>query len=345
VYALGDKQVIAKEEKLNAGMVEEFGGKSYWVAAKLREPIGFVRVPPIFQLESPKHRIFIEGKSGQTGFLDNLLNRRKHAKDIHVGLVVVAPGEKFPTTAIDDAAKNQIALAKLTGMRNLVIAVNHMDAQRYSQATFNQMKYELEKYLKEIEYSMDDVKIIPISTNDGENLTENLGKMRWYMGTTILNQPTLIEAIDAADASKVTDLVEDPPKVTSCEVLASAQDDIPLGFSGKFRIVPDNADLHLETYVDATVDDIILKLSMDKGFSVTEDEEPKILRKGQSGILKISLSEPVTATSSYACPRLSRFHCLVSHSIRFSGVVAPEVDRKGLVWRPTHWLERSFFFA
>ena len=38
-----------------------------------------------------------------------------------------------------------------------------MDVQRYSQATFNQMVYELHKYLKEIGYSLDDVQIIPVS--------------------------------------------------------------------------------------------------------------------------------------------------------------------------------------
>jgi translation elongation factor EF-1alpha len=315
------------------------------VAEKLRNPISFARVPSLFQLKTDKFNILVEGCSGQKGFLDNLVNRKK-ANDIHVGVVVLAPGAKFPTDAVDAAAKQQIALAKMVGVKNLVIAVNRMDVQRYSQALFNQMIYELEKYLNEIQYSLKDVQIVPVSAAEGENLTANLGKMRWYMGTRILSQPTLIEAIVYADKNKISKAAEDQTTTTCSkfEVLALAHDDVGVGYSGKFRVLPDNFKLYLENSVDGVVDDVCFKVTNDRGVCFS-DEEPKVLKKGQMGILQISTSEPVTILTSYECPPLSRFHCMTSHIIRISGVAIPDVERKGKIWTPTHALERSVFFV
>jgi len=344
VYELGDKKWIKTEEKSHEELIAAFEGSSRWVAAKLREPIGFIRIPPLFHLKTKDHQIIIEGCTGQKGFIDNLINRNQKDADIHVGVVVLAPGKKFPTEAVDPAARHQIALAKMVGIKNLVIAVNQMDRQRYSQATFNQMIWELEKYLKEIQYPLDDVQIIPISAAEGENLTENLGKMRWYSGTKILNQPTLLEAIQLADRAKAANILEEPGTSSSFEVLAVAHEDVAVGYSGKFRVLPDNTKLYLESKIDATVDDVCFKITNDRGIAF-DDEEPKTLRKGQMGVLKISTAEPVAIATSHECPPLSRFHAMTSHAIRISGVAIPDVERKGLLWTPTHDLERSVFFG
>jgi len=344
VYQLGDQKWIKTEEKTHEELVASYGGSSRWVAAKLRDPIGFLRVPPLFQLKTKDCHIFIEGCAGQKGFLDNLTNRGQKDADIHVGVVVLAPGVKFPTDAVDAAAKHQIALAKMVGVKNLIIAVNRMDVQRYSQATFNQMVYELHKYLKEIQYSLDDVKIIPVSAAENENITENKGKMRWYMGTTILNQPTLLEAIQMADRSKSANVLAEPVQGASFEVLAVAHEDVSVGYSGKFRVVPDNGKLYLESKVDGTVEDVCFKITNDRGIAF-EDDAPKMLKKGQMGVLKVSTSQPVEAATSYECPPLSRYHCMTSHAIYFSGVILPDVERRGLIWTPTHNLERTVFFG
>jgi len=344
VYELGDKKWIKTEEKSHEDLVAAYGGCHRWVAAKLREPIGFTRIPPLFQLKTKDYQIFIEGCAGQKGFLDNLIQRSQTDADIHVGVVVLAPGKKFPTEAIDSAARHQIALAKMVGIKNLVIAVNQMDKQRYSQATFHQMTWELEFYLKEIQYSLDDIQIIPVSALEGENITENLGKMRWYSGTIILNQPTLLEAILRADRAKAANVLDEPNTCSSFEVLAVAQEEVPIGYTGRFRVVPDNNKLYLESKVDGTVDDVCFKISNDRGIAFI-DEKPKTLKKGQMGVLKISTSEPVAIATSYECPPLSRFHCMTSHIIRILGVALPDVERKGSIWTPTHNLERSVFFG
>jgi len=344
VYDLGDKKWIKTEEKGNEELVSSFGGSSRWVAAKLRDPISFRRIPPLFQLKLADVQLLVEGCTGQKGFLDNLVNRSHQDNDIHVGVVVIAPGAKFPTDAVDAAAKHQIALAKMVGMKNLIIAVNQMDVQRYSQATFHQMVYELDKFLKEIQYSLDDVQIVPISAAENENITENHGNMHWYMGTKILNQPTLLEAILKCDRSKAANLLEEPKKSSSFEVLALAQEDVSVGYSGKFRVKPDNFRLYLENSVDGVVDDICYKMTNEAGIFY-EDDEPKVLKKGQMGVLKISTSEPVEIATSYECPPLSRFHCMTKHAIQISGIAIPDVERKGSIWTPTHFLERHVFFG
>jgi len=344
VYHFGDPKWIKTEEKTHEELVAAYEGSPRWVGAKLRAPIGFLRVPPLFHLKTKNCHLLIEGCAGQKGFVDNLVIRGQKDADIHVGVVVIAPGAKFPTDAVDAAAKHQIALAKMVGVKNLVIAVNRMDVQRYSQATFNQMVYELHKYLKEIGYSLDDVQIIPVSGAEGENITENHGRMRWYQGTKILNQPTLFEAIERADRDKAASLLTEPSTGSSFEVLAVAHEDVKVGYNGKFRVIPDNGKLYLETKVDGNVDDICFKMTNDRGV-VYEDDEPKMLKKGQMGVLKITTSQPIEAATSYECPPLSRYHCMTSHAIYLAGVILPNVERQGLVWTPTHNLERTVFFG
>lgn len=345
VYELADKNRILAEEKAHSDLVASYDGSPRWVAAKLRNPISFSRVPALFRLKNLKDiHIHVEGCAGQKGFFDNLVSRDYKDTDVHVGVIVVAPGVKFPTFAIDDAAKHQIALAKTVGLKNIVIAVNRMDLAHYSRGTFNQMIYELEKYLREIGYSPDDVQIIPVSAAEGENITENKGNMSWYMGTKILHQPTLLEAILQADKGEGADSLPEPKQSSSFEVLAVAHDDVDVGYSGKFRVKPEKFQMYLENSVDGVVEDICYKISNDRGVPF-DDDEPKILRKGQMGVLKISTSEPVEITTSDVCPPLSRFHCMTKHVIRISGIAIPDVERKGQIWTPTHYLPRTVFFG
>ena len=52
-----------------------------------------------------------------------------------------------------------------------------------------------------------------------------------------------------------------------------------------------------ENKVDGNVDDICFKMTNDRGV-VYEDDEPKMLKKGQMGVLKVTTSQPIEAAVS-----------------------------------------------
>ena len=47
-----------------------------------------------------------------------------------------------------------------------------------------------------------------------------------------------------------------------------------------------------ENKIDGVVDDICFKISNDRGIAFADDE-PKVLKKGQMGVLRVSTKEPV----------------------------------------------------
>jgi len=66
----------------------------------------------------------------------------------------------------------------------------------YSQSRFEEIKKEMQDYLKKIGYNPDKIPFIPISGWVGDNMIDRSENMGWYKG------PTLIEALDALEPPK-----------------------------------------------------------------------------------------------------------------------------------------------
>jgi sulfate adenylyltransferase subunit 1 len=75
-------------------------------------------------------------------------------------------------------------ICKLMGIRYFVFAVNKMDLVGYSSERFA----EIEKQIDELrtELSLENVKIIPLSATEGDNVTVKSDNIPWYSGETLL---------------------------------------------------------------------------------------------------------------------------------------------------------------
>ncbi|MGN1110501.1 MAG: sulfate adenylyltransferase subunit 1 [Oscillospiraceae bacterium] len=82
-------------------------------------------------------------------------------------------------------------ICKLMGIRYFVFAVNKMDLVGYSEERFN----EIEKQIAELtaELSLENVKIIPLSATEGDNVTKHSENIKWYNGETLLEH---LETVD-----------------------------------------------------------------------------------------------------------------------------------------------------
>lgn len=75
-------------------------------------------------------------------------------------------------------------ICRLMGIRHFVFAVNKMDLVNYGEERF----HEIEKQIAELktELHLHNIKVIPLSATEGDNVTVKSDKMGWYKGETLL---------------------------------------------------------------------------------------------------------------------------------------------------------------
>lgn len=88
-------------------------------------------------------------------------------------------------------------ICSLMGIKHFVFAVNKMDLIGFDQDRFNKIKEEIDALTAEL--SLEDVKIIPISATEGDNLTKKSANIPWYTGETLLAH---LENVDIVNSSE-----------------------------------------------------------------------------------------------------------------------------------------------
>ena len=83
-----------------------------------------------------------------------------------------------------------LTVAKLLGVRTVILAVNKIDLVGYSEETFNEIKTTFDA--KAAELGIEDPHVVPISALRGDNVAELSAETPWYTGPTVLE---LLETI------------------------------------------------------------------------------------------------------------------------------------------------------
>lgn len=80
--------------------------------------------------------------------------------------------------------KRHARICSLMGIKYFVFAINKMDLVGYNPSIFK----EIEEQIKELaqELSLENVKIIPVSATEGDNITRKSDNMPWYTGEALL---------------------------------------------------------------------------------------------------------------------------------------------------------------
>ena len=82
-------------------------------------------------------------------------------------------------------------ICALMGIRYFVFAVNKMDLIGFDREKFRQIEAQIEALSKEL--ALENVKVIPVSATEGDNVTTKSGRIPWYEGEPIL---TYLENVD-----------------------------------------------------------------------------------------------------------------------------------------------------
>lgn len=85
-------------------------------------------------------------------------------------------------------------ICALMGIRYFVFAVNKMDLVDYSEARYQEITAQIRELSEEL--SLANVKIIPVSATEGDNVTTKSDNMPWYDGEALL---PYLEKVDVSD--------------------------------------------------------------------------------------------------------------------------------------------------
>ncbi|MGE5537645.1 MAG: sulfate adenylyltransferase subunit CysN [Gemmatimonas sp.] len=92
-----------------------------------------------------------------------------------------------------DQTRRHAAICSLLGIRHVVLAVNKIDLIDYDQATFDCIVAEFAAFATRLGFA--DVRSIPMSARDGDNVTKPSPRTPWHVG------PTLLEHLETVTVS------------------------------------------------------------------------------------------------------------------------------------------------
>lgn len=90
-------------------------------------------------------------------------------------------------------------ICSLLGVKHVLVAVNKMDLVDYSQERYQEIKKEYRTFADDLAF--DDVRFVPISALNGDNVVEESSNMTWYPGATLMK---LLNTIDVSQKQDFT---------------------------------------------------------------------------------------------------------------------------------------------
>jgi elongation factor 1-alpha len=106
--------------------------------------------------------------------------------DCAILVVSAKEGETDTAVAPGGQAREHAFLLRTLGVGQLIVAINKMDANNYSEQAFKVAKEKAEKLIKSVGYKIENVPIIPVSGWKGDNLVKKSENMKWWTGKTLL---------------------------------------------------------------------------------------------------------------------------------------------------------------
>ncbi len=92
-----------------------------------------------------------------------------------------------PDEGIRDQTKRHLFLSKMLGIKYVVVAVNKMDTIAYDKNKFDEIKQDLQTFLRKIGYKEDEMEFVPISAYHADNLVKKSPNMKWYKGESLMD--------------------------------------------------------------------------------------------------------------------------------------------------------------
>ena len=126
---------------------------------------------------TPKRKFIVADTPGHVQYTRNMVTGASTA-NLSIVLVDARQG-------VIEQSRRHTYIAALLGIPHLVIAINKMDLVNWDKERFLEIRDEIEDFLPKLDIFRD-VKFIPISALNGDNVVEPSKQTPWYEGPTLL---------------------------------------------------------------------------------------------------------------------------------------------------------------
>ena len=126
---------------------------------------------------TPKRKFIVADTPGHVQYTRNMVTG---ASTANMSIVLVDA-----RLGVIEQTRRHTYLAALLGIPHLVIAVNKMDLVDWSEERFLEIRDEIEGFLPKLD-AFKDVKFVPISALNGDNVVDFSKQTPWYCGPTLL---------------------------------------------------------------------------------------------------------------------------------------------------------------
>ncbi len=134
------------------------------------------------KFETPKFNFTVVDCPGHRDFVKNMITGASQAD----AAIIVVSGTEGPM----EQTKEHVFLSKTLGINQIIVAINKMDAVKYSEEKYNEAKDKMTKLIMSVGYKPANTPFIPISAFCGDNIKVASANTPWYKG------PTLLAALD-----------------------------------------------------------------------------------------------------------------------------------------------------
>lgn len=126
---------------------------------------------------TPRRKFIVADTPGHVQYTRNMVTGASTA-NLSVVLVDARNG-------VTEQSRRHTCIAALLGIPHLVVAVNKMDLVGWSEERFLEIRDEFEAFLPRLDV-LRDVKFLPISALNGDNVVDPSRNMPWHSGPTLL---------------------------------------------------------------------------------------------------------------------------------------------------------------
>jgi len=125
---------------------------------------------------TPRRKFIIADTPGHVQYTRNMVTG---ASTANLSIILVDA-----RTGVIEQSRRHTAIASLLRIPHLVVAINKMDLVGWSEERFREIRAQFEEFLPRLDIK--DVKFIPLSALNGDNVVDASPHTPWYVGPTLL---------------------------------------------------------------------------------------------------------------------------------------------------------------